>query len=361
MTEETLQQPTFHTIPFQFKGDATEYFKIWIVNLFLSILTLGIFSAWAKVRRKRYFYGNTLLDNSSFEYLGDPIAILKGRLIAFVLFAIYAAASSLDSWMGFIFFLCFMVLFIFAFPWLIVRSLAFNAVNSSYRNIRFHFHGKYKEAFKTIIGWGVLIPFTLGLIYPFYIAKQKKFIVDHHAYGLERFHLKENIGGFYKAYLPVIILGALFIIVPMLLAVAIPAYMALSGKLPNQAIDQGFFFLIFVGFLVLFYTVFIALYAYLQARITNLVFNHTEFANNHFKSTLRARTMIWLYLSNIVAIICSFGLLTPWATIRVTRYRLQNLMLVTSSALDSFVTDTQKRVNAMGEEIGEMFDFDIAL
>ena len=44
---------------FEFTGSGSEYFKIWIVNVLLTIVTLGIYSAWAKVRRLRYFYNNT--------------------------------------------------------------------------------------------------------------------------------------------------------------------------------------------------------------------------------------------------------------------------------------------------------------
>ncbi|MGH8171895.1 MAG: DUF898 family protein, partial [Rhodanobacteraceae bacterium] len=70
--------------PFEFSGDAKEYFRIWIVNLALSIVTLGIFSAWAKVRTQRYFYGNTRVAGVPFEYTAKPWPILKGRLIAVV-------------------------------------------------------------------------------------------------------------------------------------------------------------------------------------------------------------------------------------------------------------------------------------
>ena len=35
----------FHRIVFT--GKASEYFGIWIVNVLLTILTLGIYSAWA--------------------------------------------------------------------------------------------------------------------------------------------------------------------------------------------------------------------------------------------------------------------------------------------------------------------------
>lgn len=74
-------QPATTRIPFEFTGSGAEYFRIWVVNLLLSIVTLGVYSAWAKVRRKQYFYGNTVVGDASFDYLGDPLKILKGRLI----------------------------------------------------------------------------------------------------------------------------------------------------------------------------------------------------------------------------------------------------------------------------------------
>ena len=86
---EEKKAPDIKTIHFEFTGKTGEYFKIWIVNIFLTILTLGIYSAWAKVRKRRYFYGNTLLLNAPFEYLADPIKILKGRFIVFGCFVIY--------------------------------------------------------------------------------------------------------------------------------------------------------------------------------------------------------------------------------------------------------------------------------
>ena len=85
----------------EFKGSGSEYFKIWIVNLFLSILTLGIYSAWAKVRRKRYLYGNTSVKGASFEYHASPLTILKGRLIAVALLIVYSVLSELYPLLGF--------------------------------------------------------------------------------------------------------------------------------------------------------------------------------------------------------------------------------------------------------------------
>src|SRR5882672_6169421 len=75
--------------PVQFTAAAGEYFRIWIVNLALTIVTLGIYSAWAKVRKRRYFYGHTRIDGEGFEYRANPVAILKGRLIAVAALAVY--------------------------------------------------------------------------------------------------------------------------------------------------------------------------------------------------------------------------------------------------------------------------------
>src|SRR5690348_8005620 len=89
---------------FEFTGRGGEYFRIWIVNLALTIITLGIYSAWAKVRRLQYFYRNTTLYGSSFDYHGDPIAILKGRIIGVGLLVLYNVTFAFNVLLGFIVF-----------------------------------------------------------------------------------------------------------------------------------------------------------------------------------------------------------------------------------------------------------------
>ncbi len=67
----------------EFRGSAGEYFGIWIVNILLTIITVGIYSAWAKVRRNRYFYGNSYVDGHSFDYHAKGLQIFIGRAIVF--------------------------------------------------------------------------------------------------------------------------------------------------------------------------------------------------------------------------------------------------------------------------------------
>jgi uncharacterized protein DUF898 len=106
---------------FAFTGSGPEYFRIWIVNVLLSVMTLGIYSAWAKVRTQRYFYRHTRVAGASFDYHGRPLAILKGRIVSVVLFGGYYIANIVSPEAGAVAFLVLVALL----PWLVMRSLKF--------------------------------------------------------------------------------------------------------------------------------------------------------------------------------------------------------------------------------------------
>src|SRR3989442_1643238 len=169
--DERLVQP-------EFTGTAAEYFRIWIVNLFFTLATLGIYSAWAKVRKRRYFYGSTRLDGDSFDCLGSRKAILNGLIIAVAIFAIYALAGELYPQSRY----AFWAVGVLAFPWLVVRALAFNSRNSAYRGLRFNFEATTKQAARVYIGMLAVVILTAGLAFPWFMARQKAFVVSLHAF-----------------------------------------------------------------------------------------------------------------------------------------------------------------------------------
>jgi uncharacterized membrane protein YjgN (DUF898 family) len=454
LDQKDMQKST----PVIFEGKTSEYFGIWIVNLLLSIVTLGIYSAWAKVRRKKYFYNNTLIDNVGFDYHAKPISILKGRLIAVVLLIVAAINPILQS-------LVFLLIFI-ALPWLVVRSSIFNARNSSHRGLRFDFIGTVGKAVRVFIGLPLLTVITFGLAAPYAAHEKNQFLVNHHRFGLSQFDMKCVVKGFYKIY-------AILFIVPLigiLAAITIPAYKAYIDKakaassnqsqllLPEniaafapinspqmilaanesdadaplesevemiervysdnnpppvsgQAVEQAEQFeaemqeqlsahdlqkiqeqlaqmeakdaadgntndklrdllknpqallagvMVGLGVLAIYLLFIFGFLGYLQARIGNLIWNNTTLDKLSFKSSLRARDFAWLYFSNIVAIMLTFGLATPWAQIRMARYRASKLQIVGDVDFDKFVGDKKAEVKATGEEIAEMFDVDLS-
>lgn len=339
-------------IPFEFSGKAGEYFKIWIVNILLTILTLGIYSAWAKVRRKRYFYGNTHLKDSTFEYHAQPVQILKGRLIAFGAFVAYAGVDAILPLAAVVL----AILFVLAVPWLVIKAHAFNSRNSSYRNLRLNFKGNYAKALAVYVGLPILSVVTAGLAYPAYMYHRAKFVVVNSAYGTTPFSFTATAGGFYLIALKAVgmaIAAAAFLTVLVRGLGALPT----MGGQPAQPVGgQVALLIIFGGILA-----FSAIRAYLDTAVANLAWSNVRASDNQFQSTLRTRYMLWLYLSNAVAIVLSLGLLIPWAQIRTVRYRLEHLRLLAKDDLDGFVAREQEKVSAAGEEVSEFFDLDIGI
>src|SRR5690242_11019356 len=184
---------TYPERPFEFRGSGGEYFRIWIVNFALSIVTLGIYSAWASVRTRRYFYANTWLAGSPFEYSAQPLPILRGRLIAALAFACYILASRISPWLQ----LAAAGAIALVMPWLLVRGLAFRARYSSWRGLPFRFEPDFKGAYGWFLAAYLLMLPTLGFIYPWIKARQQEWTVQNHRYGNAAFDFHGDVGDYY--------------------------------------------------------------------------------------------------------------------------------------------------------------------
>ncbi len=338
--------------PLKFTGNGGEYFRIWIVNLALSLLTLGIYSAWAKVRRKRYFNNHTLLDGHHFDYLADPVAILKGRLIAAVCFLVYALTNKTLPMVS----LVLLLLFFVAAPWIIVRALQFNARNSSHRGLRFDFGGDLRESYRIFLGYGLLSTLSLGLLLPYLQYRKTAFIGGNHAYGNLRASFAGGVWPFYR-----IALAALgLILVPLTLVVV--GTVASIGMPQMHATGAAMFLVYFLIGLVTFYVTLPIVAGYLGARMAQQFFAGTRFDRIGFDSSYRARGLVWLYVSNLVLIVLTLGLFIPWAQVRTARFWLDNLALVgPDGGLDRVVAVAGQNLSATGAEMADVFDVDIGL
>jgi uncharacterized membrane protein YjgN (DUF898 family) len=470
MTSNTSSNNT----PVQFTGKAGEYFGIWIVNLLLSIITFGIYSAWAKVRRLKYFYNNTKIDGVGFDYHAKPSAILKGRIIAFLLFVVYSVLSRFSPIAGA---LLGLALFL-AIPWIIVRGLIFNARNTSHRGLRFDFKGKTMEAAKIFILYPLLILITFGLALPLVAQRSNKFLFENHQFGLSEFQSKALAKDFYMVYLKLLgVLVAISLVFGLLSSVLMKSLMPQVSLMPTEQLQQtqlvqqavfkspsdkspadatsGFLkvannspemeaalekyleslppekraamqeqlkalkqmqpdsaasagkaegnsvgkadgkdkdeeededaldaknpkdpfeamltsgyakygVMLFVfGLLgmLLYAAVIFAISAYVKSRITNLIWNNTSIEHVGFVSTQRMRDLVWLYLSNTVALIFTFGLATPWVHMRMARYKAEHLALTGEADWDKFVGEKKESAKALGGEMAEMFDVAIS-
>ena len=339
-------------IPFRFHGDGGEFFRIWIVNIVLTILTLGIYSAWATVRTKRYFYGNTELDSDRFDYLGDPIAILKGRALAIGMLLLYQALVSfappvLVGLVG--------LLFAFALPWIIYRALRFNAQMSSWRGIRFGFDGDWAGAAKAYLLWPSFGVVTLGFGMPYAWYKQNQYLLSNYRFGAANSSSTATSADFYMVVLSVFgfaLAGAMFLYL-------LTSSLGITGFKTND--DFGSL-TAFAGMLIgaIYFGFYIMIFAVYQARYFFTVYNNIEIADNFVGTSVSIIGLGSIVVSNSVLVLLTLGFYYPWAKVRMTRY-LQDNLWVDAVDLDSFVVKSDAESNSFGEEIGEAFDLGIGI
>lgn len=335
---------------FRFAGDGGEYFRIWIVNLLLSIVTLGIYSAWAKVRREQYFHRNLLLDGSGFDYHGQPLPILKGRIVAFLLLLGLSAAHKISPAL----YGAALLALLPVAPWLAVKAFRFRAHNTSYRGLRFSFHGTYAQACKVFIGYGLLAMFTLWLAFPLFYRQLRKFVLDNTRFGTTPFACSVGSGAIYRIFLGPALL--MLLLAAGLIGIFVSALG--GGKNPLLMIVLGAAFM-FIPLLLI--AVQALLVPYVQARTANAIWNSTNLGPHGFISRLPVGGYIGLSAINWLAIICSLGLFMPWARVRVARYRAEHLSLAVSGSLDDFLAAEATAASALGDETADMFDLDVGL
>ena len=332
---------------FEFTGDGAEYFRIWLVNVLLTVATLGIYSAWAKVRNFRYFHGNTQVAGCAFDYHARPVAILKGRAIGVSIVVVYAVVVSLAPEMEPVFAL----VLVGAVPWIIVRALRFRYANTSHRAVRFGFAGVYAGIFKAFIAWPLGMILTLGLIWPYVRFRQQRYVVEHTRYGQTRFSFDGTPGPWFAATLITVLIFAAG--VALAAAAFAPAMTSGDGGLvPSHVLSA-------LGGLFAFILTTLFAIDYFRARTRNLLFNHAALDGHRFVSSMTPTGLFKVALQNALLVLVTLGFATPWAAVRLARYHADTLKLRALGGLGEFVAAQEAAGGAFGDEFDDLIDLDI--
>ena len=358
---------------FEFRGRTGEYFRIWIVNVLLTIATLGIYSPWAKVRTKRYFYGSAFLADANFEYHARPLSILLARAVVLLLVVVGGAVAAAYSAAADARYTLFLFLLL---PWALARGFSFNARNSSYRGLRFSFARRYGEAYFALFGlptllfaallclfWlgggvddsfgsaGVVAAIAFVAFLPYFVFRYYRFKVANHALGRTRFVFAQSPKPYYFALLAALLslLAATFVLVAMLLPAA------------GASLDGGAFVFSFV-----LSPLFLFALSVPRAMLFKAFWAGVQTENGaRIECDISVIGFAGRILTiNFFASLLSFGLLHPWTQVRKARYIAAHLRLVApSAAIDSLRLGKEETIGALGEEWDavEGFDFDVGL
>lgn len=348
-------------VSLEFTGSAREYCRIWYVNTILTILTFGVYSAWAKVRTRQYLYRRTVMDGHSFEYTANPLVIFKGYAIVGLTLAAYQVTKTFNPSLAAIW-LC---LFNLLLPLLIYKSLRFNASSTAYRNIHFHFNGSMKESYKLYLLWPILVFLSFGLILPYWAFQRKAYFFRNFAYGQTRNLFDGRLKPVYKYYAETTLVTLLVSIIGVLIILFLFPSIPASFLNKSQNIDKEELHRAATLMPLVIWVVTILAVGYFQqcsyAWITNYCMGHSRLGPLRFQSTLVGKELIWLRITNILAIVISVGLLTPWAKIRHMKYIVGHMTVIADSHLDDFTEATDTKESAVGDIATDLIAFEIGL
>lgn len=345
----------FHRIVFT--GKASEYFGIWIVNVLLTILTVGIYSAWAKVRRNRYFYGNTVLLGRSFEYHARGLQILIGRLIVLGAFVALNVVATLVP----ILVLLPTIVVLIALPWLVAKGLRFSARVTSYRNVRFDFVGGAGGAFKAFILGSLLAVITIGILTPLASRWVARYVGTNLRYGGKAFDTDPKLGPLYKSWLlsfliTILGLGIIGLLVLMNLPLIVTMIETPGLMTPDEQIPLVVSAVI--GYIVLFATFGIAGLFY-RAGVRNVAWSATTFDGQHRLLSDVSRTRYtWIAVSNVLVTILTLGLMRPWAAVRMARYTWEHTGITFTGDVGELFSRIEEQGSAVGSEFMDFEGFD---
>ena len=333
-------QRTRHRMAFY--GSGGEYFRIWLVNLGLSVITLGIYSPWAKVRAQRYFHSNTELDGTAFEYHATPRSILLGRgLLALILIAGVVLVQTSNP-------LALLVLFagLILLPWLMASSMRFKARMVSWRGVRFAWQGSTASVYGRSLKVLLLTAITFGIYYFAGHHAFKRLLVDKLQFGDKEFKCQSTGGSFYGPY---VLFGIATSVGSKLLE--------LLGQALSKSLDAGFVEVAISGLTIgLLYVA----YQVLACMLSKIVQNKTSIGNLQLVNDSEFTEVLRLYTVNFIYTALTFGLYWPWAQIGVMQYRASHFEVVGDlQALQSNNIAAQQ-TGAFGQEAAGAMDFDVS-
>lgn len=378
---------TPRVLEIRFTGSGSEYFRIWAVNLLLILVTLGLYLPFAKARRIRYFYANTLVDGQALSFHGDPWKMFRGFMLMLLLMAAYSGAGHLSPTAAFIAFLILCAVW----PALWRASLQFRLGNTGWRGLRMRFEGSLKDAYLAcapsylpaiaLVGAAALMEpdastqaargFTpamglylagalcMLLLAPWSLALFKRY--QHNGYRVagQHSHIRLSAARVYLLALKTFGIALLAVV----LAGAVVAVLFVAARAmgsPGRGVGGAVFTT--AGIVIAYVLMFAIVMPYGAARMQDLVWNGTRSEALAFRSQLNFRSLFGLTLKNWLLTVLTLSLYRPFAAVATARLRLQAVSIDSSEDPADWVASAQTgHADATGDIAGDFFGIDMGL
>lgn len=361
-------QPPTYRMDVRFTGSGSEYFRIWIVNVLLLLVTLGLYWPWAKARRLRYFYANTVVGEHPLVFHGQGSSMFKGY--AFVM--AFVVVSSIAQKQGEVAAMAATGAFLALWPWLLCVSLRFRLGNTSWQGVRFGFKGTPKGAYATFVLVAVFaaVLFVLGdvvvrrfrwhfgdamemvkfiygvwavcalLVLPAWYYQVKKYQHAHYAWGDVQTRFDGSLGLFYRVLLRFAVA----------FSIGVALLLLINAKEWKTVVFFGW-----VGLLI-------ALLVYPPVLLYNFVWSHTVADGLRFEARMRPGLLAARYALNALLLPLTLGLYWPFAVVALARLRLESVTVFTEwDPAETIAQAMPRRGEAVGEAAADLLGVDFGM
>lgn len=306
-----------------FHGSGGSLFGISIINVFLTLLTLGIYSFWGRVRVRRYLFSQTEFEGDRFSYHGTGKELLIGWLKALLVFGLpvglltnapplLGAPIAIQVVAGF---LVLAIAMVFV-PVALVGARRYRLSRTSWRGIRFSFRGRMSDFIRLFVGGTLLSYITFSLYYPFYLTRRQAFMVSHSYFGNQKFDFDGQGRDLFWPYVRAILL-----------------------TLPTVGLCWFWF----------------------VARKRRFLWDHTSVSTARFRSTVTGTALLGLHVVNLLLLIFTVGFAWPWVKVRNVRFAFRYLTLEGPLEVAGILQEAQGVVTATGEGLSSFLDMDLDL
>ena len=355
-----MDQETTNARAFEFDGNWREFAPIAFTNLLLSIVTLGVYTFWAKTRERRYLWSRTRFIDDRLEWTGTGLELFIGYVAAFFLFllplglvqfAIQALAIRGQDGLAGLLFLVFYLGFLYLIGFAVYRAMRYRLSRTYWHGIRGGsddqgFGYGFSHLWKTIVG-----SLALGLLVPWAMVNLWNERWNRMSFGPHEFRsgarVSNSLMGRYMLYylMPILVFVGV--------AIAIAFLRPSVGNSPEEiqltviiAVALGY-----IGFFVVLGLIALTFYAaYFREVVGNLSLGGLEFEFD-------ARTKDWLvlFIVNVALVVGTLGVGALFIGYRNWAFFVRHMQAYGTLNLDDF-TQSTTRAPRQGEGLLDAFD-----
>ncbi len=350
--------------------------KIALLNFFLSVITLSIYRFWAKTNVRRHIWSCVHINGEPLEYTGRGMELFLGFLIVFAVFLLPAIVVIMilqislgpDHPALILANFAFALIVLLLWGMAVYRARRYQLSRTLWRGIRASLVGSSVTYSLLYFGAVLLRSLTLGWSTPAMNLNLQERMTGDMRIGSMPFRFKGRAGPLYGPYAICWVISVLGLLALAIL-VGFGIYEIFGETLTSffedlrtgarsPADSEAIIGAIAAGLVITFvlYSVVAGMiWAFYVARELSVFASYTTLDNARFRMNATAGSLIWLIVGNVLLIIFTLTIATPFAQQRLIRYLCSRLAADGTVDVNA-ILQSREAVGRTGEGLADAFD-----